>query len=577
MLPKNSLTKLPRPPRTSVRPVLREGEDSHEARGNARTTELPTRFSQLATAALVLIAGLMLGGECTHSDSPPPGGPVPPTVSITLNGVPEGMNDLLVVPPTGFVVNISYQPNDYPIDPDSLILGLGDYVWSSLNTEIRNPQYTSIDATGAVWQVPPDFTGFTPGSHTLYALIADVNDNRSYNMIPFAVREFPGSPPIGTGQKIWFDFEHDATRDFSADLEAFGLGSASAPVLSAKVERLVIAALLDRMSVAYHEQDPADLGQPEPVAVDFFSADPGPGDVTRVCVGGEDPSGGSIIGTILLDPNNGRRSGEECGSLPPTGIFPRELLVLQADPTFQETFDPLRSSRGGIPVGEHPLDPILLDDLFDPESVTLEELGRYNEIQRALERFGAVLGSIMAHEIGHALGLVPPSAPGIGLYGGDSSSGPRYTHAVTPDGGDPPENYLMKAGNTFSFSKLGGLNGYPLPTFRPLSYAYLRDRTLAYLPITELLGPPAIDSVDPPIIERSAIRLSITGNNFAGTPAIRLVNGSFLYHVVGEALVSEQLATGWVIRSQIAAGTYDLELINSDGQLAVLPGAITVP
>jgi hypothetical protein len=514
----------------------------------------------------------MLGGKCTHSDFPPPEGPIPPTISITLNAVPDHMNDLLVVPPTGFVINVSYQPNDHPIDLASLVIA--DEHWSGAYTNISSRSSFAIEADRAVWVVPSDFPDFPPGTHTLVAIIGDVQDNFSYNTIDFAVREFPGSPPIGTGQKIWLDFDHDPARDFSADLEAFGLASPSAPSLSAKVESEVIAALMDRVAIAYHEQDPNGLQQPDPVAVDFFSTDPGAGDVTQVCVGGEDPSGGSTIGQILIDPNNARRSSVECGSLPPTGIFPRELLVLQSDPTFQETFDSLRSSRGGTPVGEHPLDPIVLDDLFDPESASAEERERYDQIYGAVVRFGAVLGSIIAHEVGHALGLVPPGAPGMGLYGG--SSGLRFAHAVTPEGNDPPENYLMKAGNTFTFSKLGGLNGHPLPTFRPLSFAYLRDRALAYVPITELMPPPAIESVEPAVINESVTQISIIGNGFAGTPAVRLLSESFVYPVVGEALVSDQVVTGWVIRSQIPPGTYDLELTNSDGQTASFANAVVV-
>jgi hypothetical protein len=482
------------------------------------------------------------------------------------------MNDLLVVPPSGFVINVSYRPNDHPIDLDSL--QIADYDWSGPLTLIAG-SYFSIDADGAVWRVPSGSPSFASGSHTLFAFVADVQGNYSYNDISFAVREFSGSQPIDTGQKIWFDFDHDPTRDFSGDLEAFGLGSPGAPALSAKIEGEVVSALLDRVAVAYHDQDPNGLGEPDPVAVDFFSADPGQGDVTRVCVGGEDPSGGSTIGNIRIDPNNARRSSEECGSIPPTGIFPSELLLYQSDSTFQETFDPLRSSRDGTPVGEHPLDPIVLDDRFDPESASPEEQDRYDQIYGAVDRFGAVLGSIMAHEVGHALGLVPASAPGIGLYGG--SSGARFAHAVTPDGGDPPENYLMKAGNTFTFSKLGGLDGHPLPFFRPLNFAYLRDRVLAYVPITELLSPPAVDSVDPPVIERPATRVTVLGDHFSDTPAIRLVSKSFVYNVVGETVISEQVVTGWVIRSQIPPGTYDFEITNADGQTMVLADAILVP
>ena len=79
------------------------------------------------------------------------------------------------------------------------------------------------------------------------------------------------------------------------------------------------------------------------------------------------------------------------------------------------------------------------------------------------------------------------------------------------------------------------------------------------------------------MIEESATQISVFGEGFSGTPEINLVSESFVYHVIGETLVSEQLVTGWVIRPQIPSGTYDLAVTNSDGQVAVIADAIVVP
>jgi hypothetical protein len=79
------------------------------------------------------------------------------------------------------------------------------------------------------------------------------------------------------------------------------------------------------------------------------------------------------------------------------------------------------------------------------------------------------------------------------------------------------------------------------------------------------------------VIEESATQISVFGEGFFGTPEINLVSDSFVYHAIGETLVSEQLVTGWVIRSQIPSGTYDLEITNSDGQITVVADAIVVP
>ena len=42
---------------------------------------------------------------------------MPPTLTLTVNGVPDDMKSLLVLPPTGFVVNVGWQPGAYPVDP----------------------------------------------------------------------------------------------------------------------------------------------------------------------------------------------------------------------------------------------------------------------------------------------------------------------------------------------------------------------------------------------------------------------------------------------------------------------------
>ena len=80
------------------------------------------------------------------------------------------------------------------------------------------------------------------------------------------------------------------------DLEHFGLGAPAEPALSAVVEGWVVARTLQRVSDVYHGQDPNGLGAPDPVAVSFLSVDPGSGDVTQICVGGEDPGGESASG-----------------------------------------------------------------------------------------------------------------------------------------------------------------------------------------------------------------------------------------------------------------------------------------
>ena len=114
---------------------------------------------------------------------------VPPTVSVTVNGVSDEMNDLLVVPPTGFVVNISYEAGDFLIDPSTVKLLICSWT-AGCSTAILAEQMV-VGAEGAVWVVPEDFTEFTIGSYTIVAFAADIEGGRGGEVFPFAVREFP--------------------------------------------------------------------------------------------------------------------------------------------------------------------------------------------------------------------------------------------------------------------------------------------------------------------------------------------------------------------------------------------------
>ena len=525
-------------------------------------TRPTTRVLRLSLL-LPTLALLTLGADCRPSGRP--------TVTLALNDVPPEMSGLLVVPPSGFLVRIGFAPGDAPIDPSSFTIW--DVRWGGSTTSGLEA-WADPEPGGAVLLFPPE-RALEPGTHTLTASVRDVQGRTGSRSISFAVRDFPdGMPPIGQGQQIWLDFEADRDAvpgsDFAVDLEHFGLGSPAAPALSALARAHVVAAVLERVREAYGQDDDG-LG-PDAVAVTFTDQPPASGDVTRICVGGDDPSGGTSVGGILIDPNNANRNSVECGTIPPTGVFPRALLAYRNQSAFRAVFDALRPEAGGTPFGASPWDLFVLEPGFDPERAPPEAADRPAVVTTAIEVFGDALGSVVAHEVGHALGLVPPGPPGGGLYGG--SDGPAYTHAVNPDGSTPSENFLMKAGNTFSFARLAGLGYYALPTFRPIELAYLHDRLVLAPQVTQLLPPPVLLQVTPWQIVGSSQVVTLIGEGFAPVPAVRLINATYGYSAVGEAWQSPQQMTCWVIASQLPPGIYDVELTNPDGQRAVLPAAI---
>jgi hypothetical protein len=308
--------------------------------------------------------------------------------------------------------------------------------------------------------------------------------------------------------------------------------------------------------------------------VTFTDVDPGAGDVTRICVGGEDPSGGTTIGSIFIDPSNSNRSSVECGTIPPTGVFPRELLVWQNASSFKAVFDPLRPTTGGTPFGTNEWDVWIFHPDFDLATAPPEAVARHAVVSQAIEVFGNALGSVVAHETGHALGLVPPGNPGVGLFGG--ADGAAYSHALNPDGSTPSDNLLMKAGNTFSFPKLAGLGSYSRPVFRPIELAYLRDRVVTAPQVTQLLPPPTLLGVTPWQVTGSSQLVTLLGAGFAPIPAVRLIGPSYTYNALGEAWQSATQSTCWIVPGQVPKGLYDLEVTNPDGQKALLPASVEI-
>ena len=530
----------------------------------------------------------MLGAPCVSvepplDDDPSQGSEIPtapPLVGATLNGVLPPLNDLLVVPPSGFVINVSWIETDAPIDISSLsVLAEG---WDGHFFSIGSSQFET-DGVSSAWLVASRRSAFYTGSYTLHVHLADENGVSGTSTFSFAVREhLAGSPPIGTGQAIWFDFDsdRDATvgSDFDVDLEAFGLRSnAATAAQNAWVREWVIAETLERVRIAYHDSSTAIPGIVDPIDVVFSDTDPGPSETTRICVGGEDPNGTGILGNVLLDYANSNRASVECATLPATGVFPREMFTYYTgQAAFQQAFDTLRPGAGGTAIGEHPYDVIVLAPGFDPlaSGTPLDYVVRFSQIRNAVETLGASLGTILAHETGHALGLVPDGPPGGGLFGG--GSGADKAHNLNPDGSKPAVTFLMNGGGQFSFAELAGAAGEPLAEFRPLNHAYLRDRVVLDPSVSVLLAPPSVASISPNVVNTTFQTVTITGEGFADTPALVLSNPTYTYHAIGEQFLSDTQMTAGIVRGQIPPGLYDLTVTNPDGQIGWLPQAVTV-
>jgi len=514
---------------------------------------------RLAVLLALLAAGLAAPSSC--------GGPTVP-LTLTLNGIPDAVNDLLVVPPSGFTVDVGFP------EPDQVVPG-------SLEIEILpfggGP---AVDVTGDLVVDEPDravalvSAELAPGSYWAFASAGGVDVGSGSRALAFAVREHPSrGPPLGELQWVQLDFaadpDADGAPDLPGDLDVVGL-LADDPDLQEVVTTWATDEIVARTQAFYDAPNPSGLPDGDPVDLVFSADPPGSGAFTRICVGGADPTGNGVIGSVLFDPGNGDPSQVACNTFLPGGVFPREMLAFGGSSGFQAAFGPVMAT----PVGDDPLDPVVLGPAFDPTDP--DQQARFQEIAVAVETFAQVVATVTAHETGHALGLVPRGAPGKGLFGGQS--GILDTHNVTPEGQTPSELLLMNAGPSFSFAELAG-QAPTLPRIRELSFAYLQGRLVLDPRVTGIFPPPVLDACAPETLSLSngpyVVVQTCTGQGFVETPAIRL-KGPLILPLSGENLVSSQELTATISVLQLAPGTYDVELTNGDGQVVILPEAVEV-
>jgi hypothetical protein len=299
-------------------------------------------------------------------------------------------------------------------------------------------------------------------------------------------------------------------------------------------------------------------------------------------VGGESSLGASFLGAATMDVNNLDESQDECGGSAIFGIFPQAIDDLWGGETeFQSSFDPLMASRGGTPVGEDPLDAVVTAPGFDPGSASAEELARWVVIENAVDGFAQAIASVIAHESGHLLGLVAHGPTPAGLYGG--TTGGKTDHNVTPSGANPSENYLMNAGGTFSFEEMTGRNGSPLPIFRALNWAYLRNRVALNAHVTGLFPAPTLSSATPNPVSipqgQQTETVTLHGTGFLETPlVVQLITEGdpTPNNLLNVTFVDSETVTGVVNNLLVPPALYDVRLINADGQEVTLVDGLEV-
>ncbi|MBK7951132.1 MAG: hypothetical protein IPK00_20800 [Deltaproteobacteria bacterium] len=395
-------------------------------------------------------------------------------IEIAVNGVPIRLARDLQLPTHGFTLQIVFTPPPDPARRPALVVELREER-TGKTLEIQDDLiYRDGYATFAV----PEALGVREGLIAVRARATFADGTSAEDWRRLRIRGFFGGPPIGARQITHFDFgvdrDGDGRPDFERDLEAMGLGEAGRPELAHDLASRVAERALARVLRAYDaSDDPNRTGLPrDPVAVRFqLGASERMADrpyTTRICVGGRDPAQPGSVGHVRFDARNARRSSDECMGKQTAGLFPAELAIYREAALYREVLGPFDPAIGGVPFGR--------DDAERPAGDAAAPGPRAEELARAIEVVGDVLGTLMAHEAAHTLGLVPPGRPAFGLFGG--TVGEEYAHAVGPDGETSPAPSLMDRGRSLSFEALAGAGEAGELRFRPLEYAYLRDRVV---------------------------------------------------------------------------------------------------
>lgn len=409
----------------------------------------------------------------------------PPTVTATVNGIATSRQAGLVVPPSGFSIDVTLNDASQWVDMGSIEI--------LLEGDSSGPSAAALLAVadlgyGTARVLVPTSAALPVGSWNLTVRARDLTGNLgTSSTLAFTVATPDGALlPFERTQIVWvrtdLDRDGNGRNDFDDDMLRLGFATNGDPAgTNAYVRDLVLDGILAQANQLYGRGprgEPVDQGS---VGVRFARREPRGLVHMQMALGGLDPEGDrtrsygaestGVLGRAYYDYRNGNPAERNTANSPGLGVFPAEMWLYQTRihqqvwPSFQtvfaQRFRPLCPDMGGVPAGMHALDAAVLTPTFDYATGSAPQRARWQVVMDAAEDWALVIGIILAHEVGHSVGLVAPGAAPSGLFG-DSSLHDTYAGAAEVMA--PSVGYEAMTSLDYQF--------------RDIDLAYLRQRLL---------------------------------------------------------------------------------------------------
>ncbi len=365
-----------------------------------------------------------------------------PVVRVTLNNTADTRKAGMQVPPAGFTLDVvANDPTDYALDPGTFsieVIGSGAPV-----TSARLFELATITRDRLTWRVPADLA-FALGEYQVVARVSDLSGNEAvsspltFQVVPAEAQRLPFERTHVVWVRADLDRDGNGQPDFLDDLVKLGLATRGDPAgINARMHALVRDAVVARTNQMLGRRADGAAIDAGSVAMRLSVRRPLGVAHMPIALGGLDPEGPArrvygaestgVLGRAFFDKYNNQVNDQNIATRPGLGVFPGELFLFQAEihrrvypgfvTTFARRFLPLAPEMGGTPAGAHPDDATVVAATFDYGSATNTQRTRHDAIFTAADDWAAAIGVILAHEIGHSVGLVADGANPIGLHG----------------------------------------------------------------------------------------------------------------------------------------------------------------